>query len=373
MPCGQHRCSYPCQSPHNHDLCYEKKTFVFPDCKHKGEKKCYPKTSAVRCNTEIEHDFECSHSKKIACYQKLTNILCTSTCGQCKPCGHLCHEMCSSIHNHLCREEGDVILFKYGHNIKKKCFQCEADVVCKQCVVFIYKTCGHSYHRLCFKPEGKCDEMCATKYVPCGHPCKRRCNEPCADSCDMCAEIEHEKVKKKRQDTEQMSLKIARKQAAEELRKIKKGTGRYPVHGIGELKLDGYTSSEYLDVADPVCKYIHPGHKWIPIIGKIEKVTNIKLQEQWLEAQCEKFDPRRHKLKFHGTSDEGIIRIIKDGFTLPDKSAKNMFGPGMYFTTDSSVSAQELYTKGCNKLCFVMYYWESLTLLRSPNQTWTTF
>ena len=52
--------------------------------------------------------------------------------------------------------------------------------------------------------------------------------------------------------------------------------------------------------------------------------------------------------KFHGTGDEGVVGITKDGFRLPKDPG--MYGAGIYFATDSSKSAQPIYTKGSNKL-----------------------
>lgn len=53
---------------------------------------------------------------------------------------------------------------------------------------------------------------------------------------------------------------------------------------------------------------------------------------------------------FHGTSTAGVEGITANGFRLPDWSDGNMFGRGVYFATDSSKSANELYTKGSNSL-----------------------
>ena len=64
-------------------------------------------------------------------------------------------------------------------------------------------------------------------------------------------------------------------------------------------------------------------------------------------------DPRE---LFHGTSVDGVKGICENGFRLPEWSDDNMFGQGAYFATDSSKSAQELYTKGSNRimLCEVL-------------------
>ena len=53
-------------------------------------------------------------------------------------------------------------------------------------------------------------------------------------------------------------------------------------------------------------------------------------------------------LKFHGTSIEGVQGITKNGFRLPTNPG--MYGKGIYLATDSSKSAQEIYTKGSKRL-----------------------
>jgi len=59
---------------------------------------------------------------------------------------------------------------------------------------------------------------------------------------------------------------------------------------------------------------------------------------------------------WHGTGEGGVEGIPRTGFRLPDWSEENMFGQGAYFATDSSKSAQEIYTKGthCLILCDVL-------------------
>ena len=117
-----------------------------------------------------------------------------------------------------------------------------------------------------------------------------------------------------------------------------------------EIFPGGESASEYLTVYDMVLKYTQPVHKWFPKINKIEKVTNTELKKKWLNAKKNLFDPEQSShLKFHGTGDESIMGITEEGFRLP-KSGNPMYGLGVYFASDSSKSAQEIYTKGSNKL-----------------------
>lgn len=88
-------------------------------------------------------------------------------------------------------------------------------------------------------------------------------------------------------------------------------------------------------------------HNWNPKVVKIEKVFNKDLEYRFRKAKISAFSPYSD-LKFHGTSQSSIDNIVKDGFKLPQKAG--MFGKGIYFATNSSKSAQEIYTKGSQKL-----------------------
>jgi hypothetical protein len=65
----------------------------------------------------------------------------------------------------------------------------------------------------------------------------------------------------------------------------------------------------------------------LPIVRRVEKVTNLKLEVAFLKAQKDLIDPTAPtQLLFHGTSDEGVQGITQNGFLLPPLSANNMFG-----------------------------------------------
>ena len=93
---------------------------------------------------------------------------------------------------------------------------------------------------------------------------------------------------------------------------------------------------------------------------KIEKVFNRKLEEKFRAAKASKLcsTPRdcMPMQLFHGTGTAGVQGIPETGFRLPERNDKNMFGQGVYFATDSSKSAQDMYTKGsnCLLLCEVL-------------------
>ena len=120
-----------------------------------------------------------------------------------------------------------------------------------------------------------------------------------------------------------------------------------------ELSKEGRTSSEFMDVADKVLKYIQPMHNWFPSIVKIERVVSFELEQKFEEAKLEAFGTHIGQ-KFHGTGAEGVKNIPINGFRLPGKPKPGqnpgMFGQGLYFATDSSKSSQNIYTKGSYKL-----------------------
>jgi len=105
---------------------------------------------------------------------------------------------------------------------------------------------------------------------------------------------------------------------------------------------------EFNRIKDMVEKYVTGTHKFSPNVTRIEKVENPKV-----ELDFEKFRPNLNKdfdiEKFHGTSNDAIQPIIDNGFRLGSKT-NSMYGAGIYFATDSSKSAQDIYTKGSKKL-----------------------
>ena len=118
---------------------------------------------------------------------------------------------------------------------------------------------------------------------------------------------------------------------------------------IVKLDKNGGSSAEYQEVEDFVMKNIVPMHKWWPTVVEIEKVTNWKVEKKYEQAKL-KLKHDYEARKFHGTSNEGVKGITENGFRLPNPSNDNMYGAGIYFATDSSKSAREIYTKGSNKL-----------------------
>ncbi|KAK2702413.1 hypothetical protein QYM36_018975 [Artemia franciscana] len=98
-------------------------------------------------------------------------------------------------------------------------------------------------------------------------------------------------------------------------------------------------------------KFIQPAHSWHPEVTSAQEVFNANLLEAFHSCQANLFEPSNSREKFHGTNAESCKKIINNGFRLPGNDAKQrMFGCGIYFATDSSKSAQQIYTKGSNIL-----------------------
>ena len=169
----------------------------------------------------------------------------------------------------------------------------------------------------------------------CGHPCVNKCSQPCDEgSCVTCqSDLEHRL--KKSQQRAKARIKNLRQQIEE--------TGSAFTRTVLDREVN---SAEYLKVFDMVTKYVLPMHNWYPQITKIEKVHNLELEAQYEEYRSVAFG-ELEDLKFHGTSDEGVEGITRDGFRI---GKPGMYGAGIYFATDSSKSSQAIYTKGSNKL-----------------------
>jgi hypothetical protein len=104
---------------------------------------------------------------------------------------------------------------------------------------------------------------------------------------------------------------------------------------------------DYIKVVDRVEKYVQHAHGIDMTVTRIEEITNGKLEEEWYKSYFGLVGSGTEpEFLFHGTSVEGVKGITENGFRLPTRSPNNMFGAGVYFATDSSKSAQQLYTKG---------------------------
>jgi poly [ADP-ribose] polymerase 10/14/15 len=165
------------------------------------------------------------------------------------------------------------------------------------------------------------------------------------DECEGCIVVK-ESERKHFETIAGEKKKEHKKHAEDQARKL--GKKRPPK--IEELKKSGATLDDWYKIADRVQKYMQMEHGLIRVV-KIEKVLNDRLEQAWYTAKADMIDPTKDpRLLFHGTSVEATAGIAKDGFRLPEKKEGNMFGQGIYLATDSTKSANPLYTSGSNRL-----------------------
>ena len=255
-------------------------------CGHAGKKKCYKKDSEVKCMKDILKQFP-------AC----------------------------------------------PHSVKVECSASMKEIKCNTEVKFISQ-CGHTNVKMCYQSvlDVKCKKVC-NKILLCNHKCKRSCGEDVCGSCKICEELAKQQIKKSREH--------ARKEVKKLEKMLKFRRNPKPTSQVVEPLHD-----EFDGIKDFTLKYIVPLHNWFPIIERVERVENLPLQKAWWKAKSELFDPVRDwSYKFHGTDNNAIQNIcFGSGFRLPKQSKRNMFGQGVYFASNSSKSAQEIYTKKSNKL-----------------------
>ncbi len=212
--------------------------------------------------------------------------------------------------------------------------------------VYVKGICGHDIEKKCHQIENevKCTVTPCGRLRKCGHPCRNACGDDCEKGeCKDCLRTYHKKMEKFRED--------ATKRVKELERKIKKkhipNFSRDEIHGTGP------TAAEFQKVKDQVLKFILPCHNWFPKITKIERVTNLELEKKFEVAKSKAFGDHIDT-KFHGTSNNNLNNIIKNGFRMPDQNPstakRGMYGQGIYFATDSSKSAQKVYTQGSQRL-----------------------
>ena len=277
-------------------------------------------------------------------------IFCKKNCAEVMACKkHFCPRKCQPPHSHLtCREEVNFFYQLCGHPGKRECYQDESTLRCQKLLQFSHKQCGHLGQRRCHEDESqiKCRQPCARRLT-----CKSKhlCGGVCGDPCDSANCTECAKIAKAEALTRQKAEEKLREQAKEEIKKKIEEIRKAPDPDLfkrEDLSDKGDTASVYLDVQDLVLKYVQPGHNWYPVVTRIEKVTNLALESKWLESKSKRSDFRT-ALKFHGTSADAVDSIVKGGFRL---GAPGMYGVGVYFATDSSKSAQRMYTKGSNQL-----------------------
>ncbi|KAH9314793.1 hypothetical protein KI387_023420, partial [Taxus chinensis] len=279
-------------------------------------------------------------------------LLCKRTCNRQLPCSHYCQSTCHYGDHPKCSEPVQFTFSVCGHETTKKCSENGETRLCQQELMHMFDSCEHKKLVKCWEKMRKklqCGEQCRS-VLDCGHPCMLKCFENCKGKpCSHCIDIQKiEAAKAKRLETQQLKMKLEEIKA--EIKRLEDSPDG-PDNLVTDLSSTGESAADYFQVMDRTEKFIQPGHDVLLVVTKIQKVFNPKLQINFLRAQRDLFQPisSSHQL-FHGTDDAGIEGIIHDGFRLPKKGARNMFGQGCYFATDSSKSAQKIYTKGSNKL-----------------------
>ena len=282
------------------------------DCGHDCPSRCHPPTDgahaalAMKCTQIMPQPCEeCSTLLPAECWQVSQNVVdpCTAKCRHKLDCGHdcplSCHPLSDGLHARLAFQCTEVRL----HN----CTECKMPDVVE-----------------CWRVQKKDFEKC------------RGCANMKAIERDQLARLAHAKQEKHKRHAEKEAQRLGKK--------------RYLPFKKEELKKSGASFEEYYRIEDRVMKYMQQEHGFIRVV-KIEKVHNDKLVHDWFKAKASMADPGKDpRLLFHGTSAEATNGIAKDGFRLPPKGQGNMFGQGIYLATDSTKSANPLYTKGSNRL-----------------------
>ena len=297
-----------------------------------------------------------------------SRLKCKFPCDKLMNCGkHTCKNLCGEDHSHAeCKKLVDT-QFACGHALKKMCYQDDFQVKCRKEILKHFTTCTHSIKIECYKPlpgvqchtqivfvlpcghknvkachekdpRKVCNRSC-TKDLLCSHKCTGTCGEAVCGPCVPCKELArfHESECRKQALAKAKMLK----NQLQHQRNIK------PFRQSLEPLYD-----EFDGIKELVHKYIVPHHNWFPLVKKIERVVNLPLEIAWCKARSEMVDPVANSwYKFHGTDDTALENIcFGEGFRLPAPSKNNMFGQGVYFASNSSKSAQKIYTKNSNKL-----------------------
>ena len=394
MSCKIHKCKQKCMPLHNHTNCKQKVRDNFVRCGHDVIRVCNESIQNLKCEVKIDFFFRCRHPGTRKCFVDEAALRCKRKCEKLMDClQHYCEEICGTLHSHIqCRARVEFRIQKCQHLAERECWEDPKSVICKT------KTpkkllCGHVASLECSKPlPDTCNEMIEYNFPKCQHPSPRRkkcsetiswlclyqvdhtcakcrrtskrecskdhycklpcplrrgcghqCQNMCAEdcekgSCKVCEKIEEEKMRKFK-DAAIKKIKELR----EEVSKKKCVKGRI----LSEIKKGGDTLAEFQKVEDLVQKFIQPMHNWSPNVKQIQRVRNMELEEKFEKAKLKSFGDFIDD-KFHGTDNAGVEGITTNGFRLPQIAG--MYGAGVYFATDSSKSAQEIYTKGSKKL-----------------------
>eukprot|EP00729_Bicosta_minor_P011520 gene11520-30653_t len=332
------------------------------------------------CTELCSHVFECGHKCPKKCHPLIDGRhtgKCKSKCQHKLDCGHDCQEMCHPVSDgkhatlalectvitpHPCEECSTLL--------PAECWQVAQNRV-EPCSAFCSKTldCGHACDLRCHPTTDghhtrlafECNELMLHTCTKCNTTDVVECwrvQKKDFEFCNGCVltkatEKQHmEEVAQLARLAQQKAVharqKECRRRAEADANKIAKQTRR--PFKKEQLEKRGATLDEYYQIEDRVMRYMQPEHGFIKV-KRIEKIINDQLLRNWHTAKAKMIDPEKDpRLLFHGTSADVTDLIAKGGFKLPAKGQGNMFGQGIYLATDSTKSANPLYTKDSNRL-----------------------
>eukprot|EP00052_Salpingoeca_macrocollata_P028388 m.274677 g.274677 ORF g.274677 m.274677 type:complete len:966 (+) comp22858_c1_seq4:1359-4256(+) len=294
------------------------------ECGHECPLSCHGGPCRAKCTVSVRHECSKGHTTQIPCHENTANYVCQASCentvdcaGQVKHrCAAKCGEPCTPPHS--CKVEVQVTCCKSSTH--------KAVVPCH------------------LAQDHRCDFLCSS-LLKCDHPCPLPCHERCVDeACAICLKQQKEEAKQAQILNEQTRANLLA-QLDKDLARVKKQ--KCALTTLNPLAADDVM--EFNLVRDRVEKYVQMEHNEYIAVETIQKITNPALEKKWLEARKKLRAPETSpQLLFHGTG--AAQKIAQSGFQLPKPSDRNMFGQGVYFATDSSKSAQPMYTKGSNEL-----------------------
>lgn len=301
-----HRCKSPCHMNGDHPPCTFKVSRVCPKCKKGDTVDCGKKDTP--CAFPCSMRKKCSHVCPGICSDDCSLVKCKQPCGQRIPdCNHICPDTCH-----------------FGSKYHGRCEVVLSNAVCSMC--------NERGSLKCYVVKSKfsCGQR-RNAQMQCGHTRSVKCGEsPDSQPCEVC--------EKRRKDEK----KVRRKQVEEEL-KVLRAKETESKFALEEVPQD---DSSFVTVASKVEKYAIAQHGFL-LATRVQRVHNMNLRIRYTEMKLNLIGEENEDQMFHGTGKDGIEGITKNGFRL---GTKGMFGQGIYFSSISSKSAQELYTKGSGQL-----------------------
>lgn len=294
-------------------------------CSHLCANKCgEPCMEQTQCSARVWYTCNAGHDTPVEC-KEVATVQCQKPCVKKMKCGHVCPGKCSE--------------------------PCAATSLCQVKVTAKCKNGAHEGRVACRERDTfDCKSRC-TLTLDCGHPCPRHCHQPCLsseESCEICIHLANARTQELERKEE--------KYYVEQLQRAYQEMQNRPFAIVTLSKEDDNHIAEYLQVKDRFETSVQPGHGVALLVKTIEKIVNPELSKRFSNMAKQLHGSAKTRELFHGTSADAARLIAESGFNLPARKPDNMFGQGIYLATDSSKSAQEIYTKGTNTviLCDVL-------------------